>query len=124
MIASQSVTLCTVSTATIHVRARPQSVDQPPSTVFPRDTNKKNDVLSYICADIQSGIRDVSNIILYLQSALTDVPPVSSANPSPLPVLVHGKPAGADEERASEILGGDEFAFVMNLGGLEKPSAA
>jgi len=118
------VTLCTVSTTTIHVHACPQSVDQPPSTVFPRVTNNKNDVLSYICANIQSGIHNVSNIILYLQSVLMDVPPTSSVNPPPLPMLVHGKPASADEERASEILGGDEFSFVVNLGGLEKLSAA
>ena len=45
------------------------------------------------------------------------VPPASSANPSPLPLLVHGEPAGADEARASEILGGDEFAIVVDLGG-------
>ncbi|KAL4062329.1 arginine biosynthesis bifunctional protein ARG7 [Scleroderma citrinum] len=45
------------------------------------------------------------------------VPPASSANPSPLPLLVHGEPAGANEERASEILGGDEFTIVVDLGG-------
>ena len=30
---------------------------------------------------------------------------------------MHGEPAGADEARASEILGGDAFAIVVDLGG-------
>ncbi|KAG6327900.1 hypothetical protein ID866_11189, partial [Astraeus odoratus] len=45
------------------------------------------------------------------------VPPASSPNLSPLPVLVRGEPAGADEERASEILGGEEFSIVVDLDG-------
>ena len=32
-------------------------------------------------------------------------------------MLVNGEPARVDEERASEILGDDEFAIVVDLGG-------
>ena len=43
------------------------------------------------------------------------IPPVSSANPSPLPLLVHSKLTSADEAHASEILEGDKFVIVVDL---------
>lgn len=45
------------------------------------------------------------------------VPPSTAKNPSPLPVLMHGEPVKPDEERASEILGEEDFTIVVDLGG-------
>ncbi|KAH7885662.1 arginine biosynthesis bifunctional protein ARG7 [Phlebopus sp. FC_14] len=47
------------------------------------------------------------------------VPSPTSSNTAPLPVLVNGEPipSGVDEERASEILGEEEFEVRVDLGG-------
>ncbi|KAF8838416.1 arginine biosynthesis protein ArgJ [Paxillus ammoniavirescens] len=45
------------------------------------------------------------------------VPSPTSSNPTPLLVLENGEPVGVDEERASEILGEEEFEIRVDLGG-------
>ncbi|KAF9220005.1 arginine biosynthesis bifunctional protein ARG7 [Gyrodon lividus] len=45
------------------------------------------------------------------------VPSTTSSNPTPLVVLENGEPVGVDEERASEILGEEEFEIRVDLGG-------
>ncbi|KAF9244204.1 arginine biosynthesis ArgJ [Melanogaster broomeanus] len=45
------------------------------------------------------------------------IPSPTSSNPTPLVVLENGEPVGVDEERASELLGEEEFDIMVDLGG-------
>ncbi|KAF8550990.1 arginine biosynthesis protein ArgJ [Imleria badia] len=45
------------------------------------------------------------------------IPSPASSNPTPLVVLKNGEPVGVDEERASEILGEEDFEIRVDLGG-------
>jgi glutamate N-acetyltransferase / amino-acid N-acetyltransferase len=49
---------------------------------------------------------------------------VPSDGTTPLPVLVNGEPENVDEERASEILGLEDFEVVVDLGGGDEAEVA
>ncbi|KIJ59075.1 hypothetical protein HYDPIDRAFT_118827 [Hydnomerulius pinastri MD-312] len=65
-----------------------------------------------------TGSTPLSTPLLPHKVSVSFIPTPTSPNPSPLAVLVDGEPVGVDEERASEILGGEEFAIRVDLGGM------
>lgn len=48
--------------------------------------------------------------------SVTFIPPPTSANTAPLPVLINGEPESVDEQRASEIMANEEFEILIDLG--------
>ncbi|KAI6010593.1 arginine biosynthesis bifunctional protein ARG7 [Pisolithus marmoratus] len=84
------------------------------TALYGEDANWGRILSSTGSATLNTPLDPSSVSVSFVPSSSTSSP---STNPSPLPVLINGEPAGVDEARASEVLGQDEFGIVVDLGG-------
>ncbi|KAI6139707.1 arginine biosynthesis bifunctional protein ARG7 [Pisolithus tinctorius] len=84
------------------------------TALYGEDANWGRILSSTGSATLSTPLNPTSVSVSFVHSSPTNS---TSTNPTPLPVLINGEPAGVDEERASQILGQDEFGIVVDLGG-------